>query len=386
MSAPPARPASISPWWVRGLVAAGVIAFLVTVLSHAAQAAVLNPGYYQGVLRNEKAYERAYGELSRDPALVSASRDLLGVPEIPLLDQIPGMLVQAIPLRLVENMVDRAIEDLIAYLKKHKKLQLTLDITPFVGGAGSPGLQQAIDALGGLTGGEGPDLEEFQKNLDDILDRIGGRGQRIDAPSGTPEARLPAEASAELALRRGGDRAPELLLAGAGGIADLRTAKFVREETVNGETRYLLGPPQRIVDKIDSALFIVQLISANSYWLRPVGLAVFVVAMAALVYVSRRERGSLARRVGVVLLAGGLIGLIGWLVALPLFQGMVIDAAFEGGRAPSAAFDDLARDVLRRCVSNISPYIWLPAGIAAGMGGALVVLAQTVLRPRPRRA
>lgn len=367
-------PQSTSPWWVRGLIAVGIVAFFVAVLANAAQAAVLNPSYYQGVLDDEQAYERAYAELATDPELVPSSIDLLGGVEVPFVNQIPGLLVQAIPVQLVEQIVDQAIADLIAYFKKHKELTLTLDITALVDGAGSPALEAAIDALGDIAGGRDGlgDIEGFEDTINDILDGL--QDERNFAPG------APARDPGALALRTADPGFVPGVPVRARTVPDLRTAKYVRAEEIDGETHYLLGPPPDVVAKIDNALFMVQLISANSYWLRPVAIAAFVIAMGALAYLSRADRLALTRRFGLVLLVAGLAVGIGWLIAMPIFQGMVIDAAFEGGRAPSEAFDDLARDVLRRTVSNISPYIWLPGFIAAGVGGALLVASRMARR------
>jgi hypothetical protein len=372
-------PQSTSPWWFRGLIALGIVAFFVAVLANAAQAAVLNPSYYQGVLDDEQAYERAYAELAIDPELVPSSIDLLGGVEVPFVNQIPGLLLQAIPVQLVEQIVDQAIADLIAYFKKHKELTLTLDITALVDGAGSPALEAAIDALGEIAGGrEGlGDIEGFEDTINDILDGL--QDERNWAPA------APVLDPGALALRTAHPGFEPDVPVLARTVLDLRTAKYVRAEEIDGETHYLLGPPPDVVAKIDNALFMVQLISANSYWLRPVAIAAFVIAMGALAYLSRADRLALTRRFGIVLLVAGLLVGIGWLIAMPIFQGMVIDAAFEGGRAPSQAFDDLARDVLRRTVSNISPYIWLPGFVAAGAGGALLVASRMARRSAQAR-
>jgi hypothetical protein len=168
----------------------------------------------------------------------------------------------------------------------------------------------------------------------------------------------------------------------SGAALDLKTAKFVHEEEIGGETHYLLGPPDDVLAKVEDALFAVQLVASNSYWLRPLGLAIFAFSLAALAYLSRRDRAALANRLGLVLIIGGSIAFLGWLIGVPILQGIIKDAAFEGREVPSEAFHDLATDVLNRAVSNLTPYIWLPALVAAGMGVALVVLARFVL-PRP---
>lgn len=310
-----AAPRRTSPALVGAMIALAVVAFLVGVMANGAQAAVLNPGYYQKVLRDEHAYDRAYSELPADKVLAPFSSDLLGGVQLPFANAVPGLLQEAIAPVALESMMDAAIENLIAYLKKHKDLDPTLDITPFVPGSG------IIGAAGGLLG------------------------------------ITPAQ--------------------------HLTSGEFVHEEKRSGETRYILGPPPEAAKKIDDSLFAIQLVSANSYWLRPAGIVLFLVALAGLAFISRWESQAVARRLGLAIGLAGLITIAVWLIAMPITQEVVIDAAFEGGHAPSAAFDALARDVLRRCVSNLTPYIFLPAFIAAGIGIALFVLSRTALKPRP---
>lgn len=311
-----AAPRRTSPALVRALIALAIVAFLVGVMANGAQAAVLNPDYYQKVLRDEHAYDRAYAELPADKVLAPFSSDLLGGVQLPFATAIPGLLQKTIAPTALESMMDAAIEDLIAYLKKHKDLDPTLDITPFV--AGIPG----TSIIPGIQ-------------------------------------------------------------IGSASAKHLVSGQFVHEETRDGETRYIVGPPPDQAKKIDDSLFAIQLVSANSYWLRPVGIGLFLAALAGLAFISRRESHATVGRLGLAIGLAGLVTIAAWIIAMPITQGIVIDAAFEGGHAPSEAFDTLARDVLRRCVSNLTPYIFLPAFIAAGIGIALFVLSRTALRPRP---
>ena len=53
------------------------------------------------------------------------------------------------------------------------------------------------------------------------------------------------------------------------------------------------------------------------------------------------------------------------------------------GGAWKVAFADfvaLARDVLRRCVSNLTPYVFLSGFVAAGIGVALVLVSRVACR------
>ncbi|MEZ4482724.1 MAG: hypothetical protein R3B97_16585 [Dehalococcoidia bacterium] len=172
---------------------------------------------------------------------------------------------------------------------------------------------------------------------------------------------------------------PMLADVSAGAKLNLAAGKFVREEQRNGRRDTSSRPPD-VVKKIDESLFAIQLVAANAFWLRPAGVVLFLVALGAVIYLSRAHTQDTTRRAGIVLAAAGIATVVIWLIALPLTQRLVIDAAFEGGHAPSAAFDSLARDVLRRCVSNLTPYVFLPGFVAAGVGVALFVVSRTAFR------
>lgn len=408
---PPAR--RTSPALVRTLMGLAIAAFFVAVMANAAQAAVLNPAYYQKVLKDEDAYERAYAELPADEVLAPFSSDLLGGVQVPVFSAVPGLLQAAIAPSVLETVTEAAIEDLIAYLKKHKDLELALDITEFVNGVPGAGVLTAGTQIAGAPKEESPDMDSFADALDNL---IGGMSTEGRIPETIPTFDVPRDQRDDvtnLILTKSGVEGGSLealgtraavqaaVAAGATDVAikatlvpmladvsenarlDLAAGRFVQEEERDGQTRYILAPPPDVVKKISDSLFAVQLVSSNAFWLRPVGAALFALALGTALFLSRGHTTTLVMRGGLVLAIAGGITVAIWLVAMPITQGFVIDAAFEGGRAPSEAFDTLARDVLRRCVSNLTPYIVLPGFVAAGMGVALIVVSRTALRGRP---
>jgi hypothetical protein len=157
--------APISPWWFRTLIVLGIVAFLVGVMSHAVQSAVLNSEYYKDVLDDEDAYNRAYDELSQEDFLSPVTSDLLGGVEIPFLNQAPELLRNAYPVELLERQMERAIDDLIAYLKKHKELTLTLDITPYVNGIPVDGVDTISDSFDDIPTEESGDFGDFRDDI-----------------------------------------------------------------------------------------------------------------------------------------------------------------------------------------------------------------------------
>ena len=400
-----------SPALIRALMGLAVAAFFVAVMANAAQAAVLNPSYYQKVLKDEDAYERAYAELPADEVLAPFSGDLLGGVQVPIFSAVPGLLKAAIAPSVLEAITEAAIEDLIAYLKKHKDLQLELDITQFVNGVPGAGVLTAGTQIAGAPKEESPDMESFTDALDNLIGGMSAEGRipetvpTFDVP---PDQRddvtkliLSKSGADDSSIQSLGTRAAvtAAVAAGATDVAikatlvpmladvsqdaklDLAAGEFVQEEERDGQTRYILAPPPDVVKKISDSLFAVQLVSSNAFWLRPAGVVLFLAALGTVLYLSWGHTQKVAMRAGLVLGIAGILTAVVWLIAMPITQGLVIDAAFEGGSAPSAAFDDLARDVLRRCVSNLSPYVFLPAFVAAGVGVALFVLSRTALRP-----
>lgn len=399
-----------SPALIRGLMALAVVAFFLGVMANAAQAAVLSPGYYQKVLKDENAYDRAYAELPADNVLAPFSSDLLGGVQVPVFSAVPGLLKAAIAPSVLEAITEAAIKDLIAYLKKHKDLELKLDITDFVNGVPGAGILTAGTQIAGAPTEESPDIDSFKDALDNLIGGMSAEGRlpetvpTFDVPpgqrdevtsliltkSGVDDGSLQSigtRAAVTAAVSAGATDVaikatlvPMLADVSADAKLDLAAGKFVQEEQRNGQTRYVLAPPPDVVKKIDDSLFAVQLVAANAFWLRPAGAALFLVALGAVIYLSRGHTQDTTKRAGIVLAVAGIATVVIWLVALPLTQRLVIDAAFEGGHAPSAAFDSLARDVLRRCVSNLTPYVFLPGFVAAGIGVALVLVSRVAFR------
>ncbi|MEZ4482725.1 MAG: hypothetical protein R3B97_16590 [Dehalococcoidia bacterium] len=145
-----------SPALIRGLMALAIVAFFIGVMANAAQAAVLSPGYYQKVLKDENAYEEAYAELPADDVLAPFSNDLLGGVQVPVGTAVPGLLKAAIAPSALEAATEVAIKDLIEYLKKHKDLELKLDITDFVNGVPGAGILTAGTQIAGAPAVESP--------------------------------------------------------------------------------------------------------------------------------------------------------------------------------------------------------------------------------------
>ena len=296
------------------LVVLAVLAFITTIAAQAANSAVLNEQYYKDVIADTNAVERTFAEIAGDDAMKDPVNDLLGdvVPK----GVLDGFLGDDGPLgALVPNEIIQGLGEVIAE-------PLAEEI-----------LNTAIDNLIRFL----RDGNELELTLD-VTDIIGGVGSVVN--------------------RR-----------------DLEDSQFISRERRGDQTRLLLGPPEEIRKKIEDSLSIVQLIASISPWLRFVGLGVLVAAIAALTYLAAPARTAMVRWPGIALLAAGISGFAFWAIAEPLFQDLVIDAAFEGGMGPAPAFDRLARDVLNTLISNISPHFWVPSGVAAVMGVVLIGLS-----------
>ncbi len=313
------------------LVVVGVLGFLTATGSQAAHSAVLSAGYYKQVLRDTDAIDRTYNEIAGD-------------------DSMKGP---------VENLLGGAVDDDV----------LGGFLGGFLGGdkGGIGGIADLVppEIVSGLIQVISPDL--LQSLVDAAIDRL------IAYLKGGGELVLTLDVTD--------------VIGGVGDVLardDLKDSPFISEQRQGGQTRQVLGPPEDVRKKIEDSLTLVQAISSNSAWLRFVGLAVLVGALAGVAILSSPDRAAMVRWPGMTLVAGGSAGFVGWLIAKPVFQSLVVDAAFEGGKAPSPAFDRLARDVLNTCVSNITPYIWIPCAVGALAGGILIGLS--FMAPRPRAA
>ncbi|OEU96658.1 hypothetical protein AN216_19395 [Streptomyces oceani] len=163
---------------------AGVLVVLcVIVLASAGtvRATVLSRGFYQGVLDEERAYDRLYDEVLVDPESQPVARSLLArlpVPEA----VVTANLKTVLPPATVRELTDSQVAALLSYLRGDTEaLSLSVDLTPVL--ANLNDLLQVH--LGGLASGAGErseaDLDAALKDLDDALDDLAA-GRKPDLP------------------------------------------------------------------------------------------------------------------------------------------------------------------------------------------------------------
>ncbi|MCC6421141.1 MAG: FHA domain-containing protein [Gemmataceae bacterium] len=414
-AAVPAAAAVVRARGPRGQLPATLVALAVVVMfvlflgTNAVESKLLQADYYKGVLDHSDAYNRAYTEVARDPTLSGETNDLLGG-----VDVLPIELVDAVqtvvPTLLLQEIVEAGVDRLIAYLKHHSSLDLSLDVTEVVGGVGAGAVSLITEELIGLPTREADSYEEFKADMQRTLDGIKREGKLSDV---VPDYEIPASKREEITsmivtaggldpargedaktIREiraavGDDDMEEAIKAGMGPLLKESTSgsrdslvrgKYIREVNEGGETRYLLGPPPDVERDVSDALWTVYWTSWASGWLRPLSLALGAALLGLLAWLRYPDRVSMLRWTGAPLLVAGAIGFFGWLVGRSLARASILDATVGDGSGLPAAYDRLFRDIIDTALSDLTLTFWVPSLVAAVVGAGLIGLSFALAR------
>ncbi|MET7641331.1 PI-PLC domain-containing protein [Streptomyces sp. NPDC005438] len=165
------------------MVASVLVVLCVVVLAGAGtlRATLLNRGFYQGVLDDERAYDRLYDEVLVDPQAQPVTRSLLARLPVPE-SVVTANLKTVLPSATVRKLTDEQIAALLGYLRGNTDtLSLSVDLTPVM--ANLNGLGEMY--LGDLVAAKNPrseaDLHTALKKLDTALDDVAA-GRKPDLP------------------------------------------------------------------------------------------------------------------------------------------------------------------------------------------------------------
>ncbi|GAA2595384.1 MULTISPECIES: PI-PLC domain-containing protein [Streptomyces] len=161
-----------SPW-------VEVLAWCVAVLSLTVLAAaavvrstVLDAGFYDQVLEDERAYQRFYDEVLVDPGSSPFTSDLLERLPVPQ-STITSNLKVVIPPETLRTMGEGQIAEMVHYLEGDRdRLRITVDLEPVV--ANVERLSQAYfgDAVAALQKRSEPDFQAFVQRLSELVARV----------------------------------------------------------------------------------------------------------------------------------------------------------------------------------------------------------------------
>lgn len=159
--------------------------------------------------------------------------------------------------------------------------------------------------------------------------------------------------------------------------------RFVTREGEGANARYFLGPPEDIRKEIEDTFEIVHLVSWMAPIGRPVTLVLLAIILVAIARVAWPDRALAARWVGIPLLAGGLIGFVGWWYGMALGEDELLRITLGDDPQLPASVERLWRDIVAQAFDDLAWTVWLPCIVAIVVGGALVAWSFT---KRPRRA
>lgn len=389
------------------IASAFIVVFLTYTASNAVDSKLLAAEYYKGVLDDSNAYERAYTEVAPDPALSEQVADLVGGVELPL-GEIAGAVRLVAPPSLLQLAVEAAIDRLIEYLKNHRSLDVSIDVTPIVAVTDIGGITDIITDVIGRPTRQADTYEGFLVDLQAAADQVKASGSLPDV---IPDFDIPEGKRTEVAgliLRAGGlDRAnpgdseainkvedavagndmEEALAAGmrafltGGGGKSLVQGKFIHEVIEDGQARYYLGPTPETSRALDEVISIVHLVSWAAGWGRFAMLALGGVLLALLARLSfPGGRRSVALWLGVTLVAAGALTFVGWLWGRDAGQDRILQATLGDQSTVPESYEALYRDVLANAAANLTPTIWLPCIVVMAAGAGLVVGTRLVRR------
>lgn len=373
---------------------------------------ILNNDYYKQTIDDSNAIDRAYSELAVDEALGPEVTDLLGGVDILGLD-IPTAVEDVVPRDSLDGVVSLAIDEFIEFLKSNQRLNLTLDVTEFIGAIDVGAVGIATAALDDIPTKQSPNYETFVRELTAAVDGIHESGK---LPPTLPTFDIPRNRKAEVTriiVERSGLNGqgiqgtiqelavqaaveandipgaikaalgPMLADVSGGSVASLVGGKYIREEEgKDGEVRYLLGPPKPVEEDIEQSLSDFQTTVALTDWLRFIAGGGLVLGLLGLALGGAPSLGTALMRAGMPLLAGGAIGVVGWFAGKPTMKSIVVDAAIGDAKGSlPGSFEKLVEDVLGTGVENLQPAVLLPFGAALVLGLVLVA-AGAVTRGR----
>lgn len=150
------------------------------------RATVLERGYYQGVLDEERAYDRLYDEVLVDPRSRPFTRSLLARLPVPE-SVVTANLKTVLPTTTVRQLTDEQIVALVGYFRGDSgTLGVSVDLRPVLGNVGELAQVYLGELASGHRGPPEADVSQAAARLDRALEKVAAGRE----PGGLPEVRL----------------------------------------------------------------------------------------------------------------------------------------------------------------------------------------------------
>lgn len=168
--------------WTR-VVASALTVLCVVVLTSAGtlRATVLNHGFYQDVLDDQRAYDRLYDEVLVDTEAQPVTKGLLARMPVPE-GVVTANLKTVLPAPTVRQLTDEQIAALVAYLRGDTStLRLSVDLTPVLANLNDLGKLYLGNLVSDSEERTDADLDAALKRMDSALDDVSA-GRKPDLP------------------------------------------------------------------------------------------------------------------------------------------------------------------------------------------------------------
>ncbi|WP_338702965.1 hypothetical protein V2W30_36960 [Streptomyces sp. Q6] len=373
------------------------LATLTVLTTATVRGTVLDPGFHASVLDEEHAYDRLYNEVLVDPRAAPLTRDLLAglaVPEA----QVTSNIKLVLPPETVRDLTLEQIQAVVGYLNGTRgSLDLTVDLRPVLAHLDDLAQTYFGDLVAGVQRSPEPDFERFTADLSDALRELSaGR-----APEGIPALPLTEEQAdrvadallSAVAENERGALRPEVETALADG--DVATAlAAVAPAALSEHTRGAVAQLRQLVDDGTWDLGAALRESGNDldtlHDVRPytaVGLglveglaaALLVASLAVLWWAGSPQPGRRLTRLGVPLVAGGLLTLLAVGAARLSADGRLVDPPASWPPSLARLVDDVQGTAVDRLTATAVVAALVPVAV-----GVLLVAAG--LRLRAERA
>lgn len=317
-----------------------VLAFVVVLASNLVDSKLLTASYYEHVLDDSHAYDRAYDQIGQDPALQQQTNELLGGVDVPI-GGITTALEGIVGPTALRAAVQVVIERVIAFIRSDAPLDLRLDVTDFVSGVGAGGEAISAAQLATLPDDQATSYDDYKVKLQAAVDSLAAG----KLPAKLPKFDVPKESRSEASgiIKRGAGISDDNLLDapvafaidqamdGSNTLAALEaamarfalagaahpktssvTGEFISQQGEGDQAKFFLGPPADVTKQVSDTLRIVRLAGRTAVWGRPVGAAVMLTSVIALLVLAWPAQRTAFRRAAVPLLVAGVLGLAVW--------------------------------------------------------------------------
>ncbi|MFG2502267.1 hypothetical protein ACGFSB_29155 [Streptomyces sp. NPDC048441] len=363
--------------WVVAVLCVAVLALTAT-----ARNTVLNSRFYQGVLKDQHAYDRLYNEVLVDPQSLPVARDLLGRLPVPE-SAVTSNLKIVLPPETLRAMADRQIEEVTGYLRgEHETLRLTADLRPVLTNVGDLAQTYFGDLVASVQRQPEPDFPAFLADLDQAartvttgeppagLPTFGlSRDQAVPAarallqvvPEGSRDALRP---EVEVALESG-DVASALAAVGPEAISDrTRQATEQLRATVGGDTWNITADLETSHDALAPLHQTRSVTHLAQAVVEPLATLLGVAALAFLWFSGPRAPTRRLMGLGWALAAGGLLTGLAALFARAATDDGVINTPASWPGSVSRLVEDVGNAALDGVIgtATVTAYILLVAG------------------------